>query len=104
MSVSEPRRHRRKKSSSERGSREEVYIERERERIRAPQPPPPREEFETYRYVNGPDRIVTEEVPRERIGYGDQGSPRGSSQRIIHERERVVERDGDGRRRDYYRR
>lgn len=102
--MSEPR-QRRRKSRSERG--EEVYIERERERvIRAPSPQVQREEFETYRYVNGPERVVTEEVqvqqPR-RIAY--ESSPRGSATRVVHERERVVEREDGGRRgsRQYHR-
>jgi hypothetical protein len=66
---------------------EEVYIERERERVRIPREDR-REEFETYRYVNGPERIVTE--------------PRTSTNRVV-QRERVVVKEGDMRR-EYYRR
>jgi len=79
---------------------EEVYIERERERVRMPPPEPPREEFDTYRYVPGPDRHESEDLRRSRsITY--ETNPR-HSQRVI-ERERVVVEDG-GRRREYYRR
>jgi len=89
-----------------------VYIERERERVRLPPVEKPREEFETYRYVHGSGHmeqppmapVVHEEVQRRRsrsITY--ESNPRVSGR--VTERERVViEDDGSGRRREYYRR
>lgn len=89
-----------------------MYIERERERVRLPPVEKPREEFETYRYVHGSGHmeqppmapVVHEEVQRRRsrsITY--ESNPRVSGR--VTERERVViEDDGSGRRREYYRR
>ncbi|KAK0100232.1 hypothetical protein ONS95_008196 [Cadophora gregata] len=95
-----------------RGGGEEVYIERERERVRLSPIEKPREEFETYRYVHGSGHmeaapvvpVVQEELHRRRsrsITY--ESNPRASGR--VMERERVViEDDGSGRRREYYRR
>ncbi|PVH85687.1 hypothetical protein DL98DRAFT_511266 [Cadophora sp. DSE1049] len=90
-----------------RGGGEEVYIERERERVRLPPVEKPREEFETYRYVHGSGHMeppMQEEIQRRRsrsITY--ESNPRVSGR--VTERERVViEGDGSGRRREYYRR
>jgi hypothetical protein len=82
---------------------EEVYIERERERVRMPPPEKPKEEYDTYRYVEGPrtDRYQEGEDLRRSRSITYETNPR-HSQRVI-ERERVVVEDG-GRRREYYRR
>ncbi len=81
---------------------EEVYIERERERVRmnpSPRPAPVKEEYETYRYVEG---VGPREERRSRsITY--ETSPRVSGRVTERERERVVVED-EGRRREYYRR
>ncbi|CZT09924.1 hypothetical protein WAI453_007112 [Rhynchosporium graminicola] len=88
---------------------EEVYIERERERVRlSPQPiMPSKEEFDTYRYVQGSGHMETMQMEqrdldrrRRSITYSESG-PRISGR--VTERERVVI-EGDGRRKEYYRR
>lgn len=89
-----------------------MYIERERERVRMPPPQvQPREEFDTYRYVPGSGHMEggvggAEKVERRRsrsITY--ESNPRASGRVSERERERVViEDEGQGRRREYYRR
>lgn len=87
-----------------------MYIERERERVRlrTPEPAPRKEDYDTYRYVESPQRreeqrnADEERVERRRsksITY--ESNPRSSGR--VTERERVVIEDG-GRRREYYRR
>jgi hypothetical protein len=82
---------------------EEVYIERERERVRmnpSPIPAPVKEEYDTYRYVEG---VGPREERRRSRSIKYDSSPRVSGRVTERERERVVVED-EGRRREYYRR
>lgn len=107
ISVSKSRKSRGgSRSSGGGGGAEEIYIERERIRERVS---PPRKEYDTFRYVEGPNPTREyggmgegeERVERKRsrsITY--QSNPRLSGR--VTERERVVVEDG-GRRREFYR-
>jgi len=89
------------KKAKSRGG-EDIYIERERERVVIPKPVPvpTREEYETYRYVKGPEREEDREERRRSRSITYESNPRVSGR--VTERERVVIEDG-GRRKEYYR-